>query len=1038
MVDTQSQQVANRLRGLTARRAGLAIGLWGEPGIGKTHLAKALLRATPCPSLSVRATQPLEDVALILPHSKNASAWLGQSLERLARREPFTGEQVVEVLSAQLALAAPLVLHAEDLHECSPDQLRLWSLLAARVIRSRGVGLLFTSRTVPPKGTEAVRVSPLSRAESDVLLNSEVGATLPHEALAWIFERAAGNPLFTLEFFRFLARQGLLWNDARRWRWRMPEQRIIPTSVEALIEQVIASVSEAEGAETVLQARAILGPDAAASRVAQVAGLSAEELQRATTHLTRAGLLLDGEVAHPLYAEVVVRGLSAQQRQRLARRAITAYSGTPQQAAPFVRDAALPPDHALELLKQAAHDAQGGHTRWLVQAAEYASGLEQATLALEAATALRGSDLPTAVRLGELALKLNPHDVQTIDLLAGIYATRREQDALERVLAQLPESEQGERGLWRQVRLKGIAGDDQAVYDLVRQYPGLLQSNPETCYDIAWSLLNLGLIEEAEQLTNEAQQHPELTDRTRALFSYLQGVISSDRAENGAAELYFRQSLAVSRTLKSTHNIISSLHAHASILQNLGQYSEALAELQEAATLSLQRGHIVQFAEANLAVADQLVWHGEYEHAESLYLDSLSILERGKPNGFLIDCLNGLAELYSTLKTAFNVTLARKYASEALRVSKALDHPVGLAYATRTLTTTLLLDGQMVRARNSADEALTLALASQRPRQLRAAYHVRATVARAMGEHELARQSLDEALRLAAEIAEPFPKRLLELEQSALNGDTEQVREHLRWFERQGLGYGVDLAQRLVPELVGAATSEGAASAPVAECQLEVLGPMRLTTRSQTAVVRGRKRQELLALLLEARMAGRASVSRLRLTEALYPDHAEMRAGTLLADLVYQVRETLGAEIVSTTTDGYMLGASVSSDAEAFLTNGDTRLWRGPVFGGLDLAGRSEAVREALSQALRARIGAELTSRPSEAVRAAQLLLDADPYDLKALALALRAWQGMGNTGGLSRAYDLARAQFSAVGENLPERWEDFLLATPDTAPAAT
>ncbi|WP_350242136.1 ATP-binding protein [Deinococcus sonorensis] len=127
----------------------MAVVLWGEPGIGKTHLARAVLREAPCASISIRARQPLEQVALAVPRSPQAGAWLAVSIERLERGERFTGEQLVKVLAAQLALRAPVVLHVEDLHECSPDQLQLWRTLAARVTRTRGAGLLVTSRTLP-------------------------------------------------------------------------------------------------------------------------------------------------------------------------------------------------------------------------------------------------------------------------------------------------------------------------------------------------------------------------------------------------------------------------------------------------------------------------------------------------------------------------------------------------------------------------------------------------------------------------------------------------------------------------------------------------------------------------------------------------------------------------------------------------------------------------------------------------------------------------------------------------------------------------
>jgi len=82
-----------------------------------------------------------------------------------------------------------------------------------------------------------------------------------------------------------------------------------------------------------------------------------------------------------------------------------------------------------------------------------------------------------------------------------------------------------------------------------------------------------------------------------------------------------------------------------------------------------------------------------------------------------------------------------------------------------------------------------------------------------------------------------------------------------------------------------------------------------------------------------------------------------------------------------------------------------------------------------LCLALRVRVEAALTSDPPEAIRAAQLLLDTDPYDLIALALSLRAWQGASNQKGLARTYGQAQLHFSAVGEVLPDRWEEFLKA---------
>ena len=198
--------------------------------------------------------------------------------------------------------------------------------------------------------------------------------------------------------------------------------------------------------------------------------------------------------------------------------------------------------------------------------------------------------------------------------------------------------------------------------------------------------------------------------------------------------------------------------------------------------------------------------------------------------------------------------------------------------------------------------------------------------------------------------------------------------------------------------------------------------------------MRGRRRQELLALLAEARLAGRAEVSRLDLLDALYPDTSETQAkgeaqmNAALRDLVHQVRAEYGPGLILTTAGGHALG-EVLLDAEEFLADGDTRRWRGPYLAGLDLAGLEAggAARDALYLALRARAEALLDSDPAEVARVGLLMLEADPYDLESLRLTLNALRANRNHRSLGRVYAQARARLAEVGEALPEGWSDFL-----------
>jgi hypothetical protein len=47
-----------RLKSVVTKRVGLALGLWGEAGIGKSYTVQRLLAAVTCQSFSVHATVP--------------------------------------------------------------------------------------------------------------------------------------------------------------------------------------------------------------------------------------------------------------------------------------------------------------------------------------------------------------------------------------------------------------------------------------------------------------------------------------------------------------------------------------------------------------------------------------------------------------------------------------------------------------------------------------------------------------------------------------------------------------------------------------------------------------------------------------------------------------------------------------------------------------------------------------------------------------------------------------------------------------------
>jgi two-component SAPR family response regulator len=200
---------------------------------------------------------------------------------------------------------------------------------------------------------------------------------------------------------------------------------------------------------------------------------------------------------------------------------------------------------------------------------------------------------------------------------------------------------------------------------------------------------------------------------------------------------------------------------------------------------------------------------------------------------------------------------------------------------------------------------------------------------------------------------------------------------------------------------------------------------LQLSRGGEIETIKGRKRQELLALLVGAKLSGRTEVSRLELLSTLYPNDDELRASNSLKGLIHALRETLGTNALLTTPNGYALG-TLETDAENFLKTGNPRLWRGVYLEGLELETR-ETVSNSLYLLLFEKAQTLLTTDPKEAVRVAKILLEADPYNQTYLKLCLQALRATSNHKSLSRLYTEARAKLAEVGEKLPENWQGFL-----------
>jgi tetratricopeptide (TPR) repeat protein len=1035
-VNNELQLISRRLTGLCMKRPGLALGVWGEAGIGKTHTVLALLRSAPCQTQNVHANQAFEKIFLQIPRPKKLTLWLEKTLERIGKGETLETGMLNQALAALLAANAPIVLHVEDLHDASEERLEFWKQLAIVVRRTRGVGLMVTSRIQPPESFEAIKLAPLDHKESDVLLETEVGAKLPTEALAWLFERAAGNPLFTLEFFRLLARQGSLWNDGQRWRWRIPERETMPVTVEALIEQVLREAVNTPALENVIGAKAMLGFGALESLWAEVAGLTLEALSAIKQELEHQGVLSDGEFVHPLFREIIVHGLQPEQRQRFARQALKVLNDDPRVAAEFVKNARLEPCETLGWFERAAQSSSDvgdkvQSARFKAQAVEYASGEEKGRLAFEAAQELRDVQLHEALDLAEQASKSVIHRYEAIWLIAEMQALSGQIAEAESTLLRLGEIDpNGLPYLERLVQLRGIADDNQGIIELIRQHHKLLE-NPQlrTAAWVCWSLAKKGFLDEAEEVALKALNRSEVNFEARADVYVALSNICFMRNDHIGLMQFATKTLEIAQQIGNLRLQAEAYFNRAMSGGNLIGYAQRKHDLEESLRISILLGDNSGYMIIQSFYGDVFTENAEYSEAEVLLLEASTYLRETDLSDYLVTNEVRLSKLYMDWQPSHGKVLALKHAYAALEISRRRSYPLGLLLALYYAARAEAWAGQVALALALAKEAVEVAQTLPVPKMLEYVNLAQGYAAQAKGDFESSQTHFREAEHHASGIE--AQKIGLWLDHSI--GDVKRARERMEWFAERELMNGVNIALRYFPELAPSTTQPSSQEETTATfAYLEALGSMQIKLESQTTTIRGRKRQELFALLLEARISGRGEVSKLELVDKLYPDADEIQANAGLRDVIYQIRSSLSESTLTTTANGYALG-SLKTDVETFLETGNTQLWRGIYLEGL-LLETSDTVRESLYLALRTRAEALLEIDPTEVTRVGRLMSEADPYDLEALRLTVTGLRAGQNHRSLSRFYNQARARFLEIGEVLPARWQDFLIPIGATA----
>ncbi len=349
--------------------------LSGEPGVGKTRLARELagrvqetggevlagrcdedvavpfqafgmalewcVRHTPGDQLASKLGEFPGDLTRLVPHLADLVADLPEPLHDEPETERFRLFQAVESWLAAGGADEPRLLVLDDLHWADkPTLLLLRQLIAGH---PPGLMILCTYRD-----TDVDRAHPLSAMLADFrrmervtrvavdglgtdgvreLLTRTGGHELDDDGLRFaelVQRETSGNPFFLGEVLRHLAETGALYERDGRWvSDHRPEEAGIPEGIREVVGRRLSRLGD--DVEQVLRAAAVIGYEFDVDLLADVVGRDVDEVLDALDTAGAASLVIEIGVdrhrfAHALVRETLHAELSSSRRARQHRK----------------------------------------------------------------------------------------------------------------------------------------------------------------------------------------------------------------------------------------------------------------------------------------------------------------------------------------------------------------------------------------------------------------------------------------------------------------------------------------------------------------------------------------------------------------------------------------------------------------------------------------------------------------------------------------------------------------------------------------------
>jgi tetratricopeptide (TPR) repeat protein len=736
-------------------------------------------------------------------------------------------------------------------------------------------------------------------------------------------------------------------------------------------------------------------------------------------------LLREGKLFHPLITQVIQEDIPARERTVYAERALLALGRAGlEPTALLISSAQLGKNKTLQIYERLANEAKtkndmtrAGH--WLALAFEQDEA--RLCLALEAAHLLRHSDKGRALELAQQVAHRPPHQPEAVYLCAELWVEQGNIAEAEARLALLHPQERMTQRWWETlIRIHYTTHADYAeVLRLWESRPELhVVASPEIVVYVCAVLGQRGQFEAAfalsQRLLKEQNLEPYLRGRLlemQATFYHLQGQGEKAASQNAAA-------LAIAHTLGRPSYLAHLLRKEGIYAENQNRFAYMTACYREALHLLREHGSPLDRANLEAILASSLADQGEYEEAENLLHNALSVLEQSENKLAHCDCRVGLALLYLDWQPRYAKTMALRHATLALELAQGLGNQQMLHSGLTTLALAEAFAGNGQRslelALTSFDEQYT---ASSEVRKARSLYALGLAL-EAKGEKGEAIVKLAESVQRHHALGFTATAHRFGLELDRITHNPDKAAERRAWFESQGLLGGAKIASRYFP-------LEAINELAPGSTRLCLLGPAVLEREGETMPYRGRKRLELLAYLLETRIAGKSEATFLELTDALYPDADELGAKAILKQLVYLLRNQLGHQAILSTASGYALG-TLETDVEQFLKTGESCLLRGTYLEALG-EGWYPEVREQLIDKFKELAPLGLESNPTEILRLSEIWQEMEPYDAEALTMSLRALHVLRDERKVKRLYQQAVTRFKEVGELLPETSAAFL-----------